>query len=44
MSLLTIFSMNGEHTSNTPSERRGWVLRASVEKLMVRTPQAHRGK
>src|SRR5215212_1180214 len=41
---LTSFSINGEHNSNTPSERRGCVLRGSVENLMVRYPSSTRGQ
>jgi hypothetical protein len=41
---LTSFSINGEYTSNSLSERRGCVLRASVENLMVGGPYKHTGQ
>ena len=42
--LLTSISIDGEYTPNTLSERRGWVLRASVENLMVRYPSSTQGQ
>ena len=44
MSLLTILSIDGEHRPDTFSERRGFVLRASVEILMVRYPTRREGQ
>jgi hypothetical protein len=44
MGYLICFSIGGEHTSSTPSDARGWLLRASVENLMVDTRQSVRGQ
>ena len=43
-SLLTSFSMSGEYTSNTLSERREWLVRASATASNVRVLQnPHKG-
>jgi hypothetical protein len=43
MSIFTNFSIDGEYTSDTLSERRGSILQASVSILMEDTPQDLQG-